>query len=198
MKTATYCFPFGGQGLDQFYSIKKRWSLSRHTSQGCRHHGRGNTPGCKRSSSSAENTHMKSLLMQLKSHLVIPCLPGRPSSRRTLVGGLSLQPWRWWLVNPLSTQRKQTKNDTTPMNPHVLYAAPSVTHCKVFQVFTWLTEPGPTAITVACSTLPWDFSGSMMPPFVTVSAVKRSTSTRSNNGRNFLKACERETTMRGT
>lgn len=60
------------------------------------------------------------------------------------------------------------------------------------EFLTWLTEPGPIATTVACSTLPWDFSGSMMPPFVTVSAVKRSTSTRSNRGKNFLKACNKQ------
>lgn len=57
---------------------------------------------------------------------------------------------------------------------------------------TWLTEPGPMATTVACNTFPWDFSGSIIPPFVTVSAVKRSTSTRSNRGKNFLKACNKK------
>lgn len=55
-------------------------------------------------------------------------------------------------------------------------------------VNTLLAAPGPTATTVACSTLPWDFSGIMMPPFVTVSAANLSTNTRSNMGRNFRKA----------
>lgn len=53
---------------------------------------------------------------------------------------------------------------------------------------TLVVVPGPTATTVACSTLPWDFSGIMMPPFVTLSAVNRSTNTRSNMGRNLWKA----------
>ncbi len=59
----------------------------------------------------------------------------------------------------------------------------------VYKNATFLVDPGPTATTVACSTLAWDFSGIMMPPFVTSSAASRSTSTRSNMGRNFRKAC---------
>lgn len=63
-------------------------------------------------------------------------------------------------------------------------------HNERFSVIinTLVVVPGPTATTVACSTLPWDFSGIMMPPFVTVSAANRSTNTRSNMGRNFRKA----------
>lgn len=54
---------------------------------------------------------------------------------------------------------------------------------------TFPLEPDPTATTVACNTFPWDFSGSIMPPLVTVSAALLSTKTRSKSGRNFLNAC---------
>jgi len=47
---------------------------------------------------------------------------------------------------------------------------------------TFCLRPLPTAITVALSTLPNDFSGRCIPPLVNVSAAKRSTSTRSNKG----------------
>ena len=55
--------------------------------------------------------------------------------------------------------------------------------------FTFPFPPDPTATTVACNTFPWDFSGSIMPPLVTVSAALLSTNTLSKSGRNFLKAC---------
>lgn len=59
---------------------------------------------------------------------------------------------------------------------------------SVVMMNTLVVVPGPTATTVACRTLPWDFSGIMMPPFVTVSAANRSTNTLSNMGRNLRKA----------
>ena len=49
-------------------------------------------------------------------------------------------------------------------------------------MFTFRLRPSPTAITVAFSILPNDFSGICNPPLVLVSAANRSTSTRSNNG----------------
>lgn len=48
--------------------------------------------------------------------------------------------------------------------------------------------PGPDATTVASKTLPDDFSGSMIPPFVFNCGSNRSTKTRSKSGRNFLNA----------
>ena len=48
-------------------------------------------------------------------------------------------------------------------------------------------RPGPAEITVASKTLPIDFSGMTIPPFVVVSAAALSTTTRSNNGTKRLK-----------
>jgi hypothetical protein len=46
-------------------------------------------------------------------------------------------------------------------------------------------ESDPTAAAVACNTFPWDVSGSIMAPLVTVSAALLSTSTRSNAEETF-------------
>lgn len=48
--------------------------------------------------------------------------------------------------------------------------------------------PSPTATTVASKTFPCAFSGIIRPDFVFTSGANRSTSTRSNIGRNFLNA----------
>lgn len=52
--------------------------------------------------------------------------------------------------------------------------------------FTWSLAPFPVATTVACRIFPWDFSGSMIPPFVFSSGANRSTNTRSKSGKKRL------------
>lgn len=50
----------------------------------------------------------------------------------------------------------------------------------------WSLAPFPVATTVACRIFPWDFSGSMIPPFVFSSGANRSTNTRSKRGKKRL------------
>lgn len=80
---------------------------------------------------------------------------------------------------------------TVPLSPQYSsyhHTITGSTQMECFRVITLPLAPDPTATTVACSTFPWDFSGIMIPPLVTVSAAHRSTSTRSKRGRNFLNA----------
>ena len=93
-------------------------------------------------------------------------------------------------MSPSLNKKESLSSRTTLVPPY----SGRRTLSPTFTLTGWISppfplEPDPTATTVACNTFPCDFSGSVIPPLVTVSAALLSTSTQSKRGRNFLNAC---------